>query len=91
MFEGLFQPLHLVLILGIALIIFGPGKIAGLGGALGKSIGDFKKAMKDNSNDVKDEISSINRSLLEDHPVAQAAAAPANAQKAEYQEVKRST
>ncbi len=47
MFEGLFQPLHLILILVIVLIIFGPGKLPELGEGLGKSIRAFKKAMKD--------------------------------------------
>ncbi len=47
MFEGLFQPMHLVLILVIVLIIFGPGKLPELGEGLGKSIKAFKKAIKD--------------------------------------------
>ena len=45
--EGLFQPMHLILILLIVLIIFGPGKLPELGAGLGKSIKEFKKAMKD--------------------------------------------
>ncbi|HTP04176.1 MAG TPA: twin-arginine translocase TatA/TatE family subunit [Nitrospirota bacterium] len=45
--EGLFQPMHLLLILFIVLIIFGPGKLPELGEGLGKSIKAFKKAMKD--------------------------------------------
>lgn len=45
MFEGLFQPMHLIIILVIALIIFGPGKLPDLGKGLGKSIREFKKAM----------------------------------------------
>ncbi len=45
--EGLFQPMHLILILLIVLIIFGPGKLPELGEGLGKSIREFKKAMKD--------------------------------------------
>ncbi len=47
MFEGLFQPLHLILILLIVLIIFGPGKLPELGEGLGKSIKAFKKAMNE--------------------------------------------
>ena len=47
MFEGLLQPMHLLVILIIALVIFGPGKLPELGGALGKSIKDFKKAMEE--------------------------------------------
>jgi sec-independent protein translocase protein TatA len=46
MFEGLFQPMHLILVLLIVLIIFGPGKLPELGAGLGKSIREFKKAMK---------------------------------------------
>ncbi len=45
MFEGIFQPLHLILILCIVLIVFGPGKLPQLGEALGKSIRSFKKAL----------------------------------------------
>jgi sec-independent protein translocase protein TatA len=48
--EGLFQPMHLILILVIVLIIFGPGKLPELGEGLGKSIKAFKKAMKDEQN-----------------------------------------
>jgi sec-independent protein translocase protein TatA len=50
MFEGLFQPMHLLLILLIVLIIFGPGKLPELGEGLGKSIKAFKKALKDGEN-----------------------------------------
>ncbi len=42
---GLFEPQHLLIVLAIALIIFGPGKIGDLGGSLGRGIRDFKKAM----------------------------------------------
>lgn len=52
MFEGLFQPMHLILILLIVLIIFGPGKLPELGEGLGKSIKAFKKAMKDESEKI---------------------------------------
>ena len=47
MLEGLFQPLHLIVILVIVLIVFGPGKLPELGEGLGKSIKSFKKALKD--------------------------------------------
>lgn len=45
MFEGLLQPMHLIVILVIVLIIFGPGKLPELGAGLGKGIREFKKAM----------------------------------------------
>lgn len=47
MLRGLFQPMHLLIILGIALFIFGPGKIADLGGTIGKAIRGFKKEMEE--------------------------------------------
>ena len=34
---------ELVLVLLIALIIFGPGKLPDVGGALGKAIGEFRR------------------------------------------------
>ncbi len=45
MFEGLLQPMHMLVILAIALIFFGPGKLPELGAGLGKGIREFKKAM----------------------------------------------
>jgi len=44
--------MHLIIILAIALIIFGPGKLPELGEGLGKSIREFKKAMSDATNDI---------------------------------------
>jgi len=38
---------EIILIIVLALVLFGGGKIAGLGGALGKSIKDFKTAGKE--------------------------------------------
>jgi sec-independent protein translocase protein TatA len=46
MFEGLFQPTHLILILAIALIVFGPRKLPELGQGLGKGIRGFKDALR---------------------------------------------
>ncbi len=53
MFEGLFSPMHLIVILLIVLIIFGPGKLPELGEGLGKSIKAFKKAMKEEQTDAQ--------------------------------------
>ncbi len=54
MFEGIFQPMHLIVILVIAIVIFGPGKLADIGGALGKSIREFKKALADDKDPSKE-------------------------------------
>lgn len=50
MFSGIFQPMHLIVILVIVMIIWGPGKLPELGEGLGKSIKAFKKVMKDEQN-----------------------------------------
>lgn len=54
MFEGLFQPMHLLLILGIAVLVFGPKRLPEIGRGLGESIRGFKDAMNephDNDSD----------------------------------------
>ena len=46
MFDGLFQPMHLLVIFGIALLVFGPKKLPELGKGIGEGIRGFKSAMK---------------------------------------------
>ena len=46
MFEGLFQPSHLIVIVVIALFVFGPKKLPELGQGLGKGIRSFRDSMK---------------------------------------------
>lgn len=46
-------PLELVIILVIALLILGPGKLPDVGAALGKSIREFRKASADVQDAVK--------------------------------------
>jgi sec-independent protein translocase protein TatA len=47
------QPIHLILILIIALVIFGPSRLPELGRSLGKSITEFKQATSDMTDPVK--------------------------------------
>ena len=46
MFDGLFQPTHLLVILVIALFVFGPKKLPELGQGLGKGIRSFRDSMR---------------------------------------------
>ena len=46
MFEGLLQPMHLLIIFGVALLIFGPKKLPELGKGIGEGIRGFKAAIK---------------------------------------------
>ena len=48
MFEGLFQPMHMLVVFGIALLVFGPKKLPELGKGLGEGIRALKEGMKDN-------------------------------------------
>ena len=48
MLEGLFQPMHLLVIFFIALLVFGPKKLPELGKGLGEGIRALKEGMKDN-------------------------------------------
>ena len=51
MFEGLLQPMHILLILGIVLIVFGPSRLPELGRGLGESIRGFKEGFDGNKKD----------------------------------------
>ena len=65
-------PLELVIILVIALLILGPGKLPDVGSALGKSIREFRKA----SSDVQDAVNvSVDTSPLPPTPAAPVAPA----------------
>jgi sec-independent protein translocase protein TatA len=49
MFDGIFEPTHLLIILAICVLIFGPSKLPQLGKGLGESIREFKNAISKNS------------------------------------------
>jgi sec-independent protein translocase protein TatA len=63
MFEGLLQPMHLLVIAGIALLIFGPKRLPDLGKGLGESIRGFKSAIA-----ARDENSSTEPQPNEERP-----------------------
>ena len=54
MVEGLFQPIHLILILAVILIVFGAGKLPEMGGALGRGIREFKTEVQDATSSEPD-------------------------------------
>jgi sec-independent protein translocase protein TatA len=63
MFEGLFQPMHLLVIFFIALLVFGPKKLPELGKGLGEGIRALKDGMKDTDTktEVKTEVKPENK------------------------------
>jgi sec-independent protein translocase protein TatA len=50
----LIRPMHLLVLLVIVLIIFGPGKLPDLGSAIGKAIRGFKKSMEEPEHKPED-------------------------------------
>ncbi|MEX2011551.1 MAG: twin-arginine translocase TatA/TatE family subunit [Chloroflexota bacterium] len=64
-------PFELIVILVIALLILGPGKLPDVGSALGKSIREFRKA----SSDIQD-ATRVDTSPLPPSPTSSAPAAP---------------
>jgi sec-independent protein translocase protein TatA len=46
MFDSLFQPSHLLVVLVIALLVFGPRKLPELGKGLGEGLRGFKQGIK---------------------------------------------
>jgi len=79
MFEGLFQPTHLIVIFGIALLIFGPKKLPEMGSSIGKSIKEFKKGMSEltTPKEEKEEPSAASLESIEREIASKKAAASA--------------
>ena len=66
------SPIHLIIVLVIALLILGPGKLPEVGAALGKSIREFKKA----TTEMQD-VTSISAPVVSPSSVAPGAVAVA--------------
>jgi len=53
---GEFQPTHILLVVFVALLLFGGSRVAGLGKGLGQAIKNFKSGLKESEDDdVEDE------------------------------------
>lgn len=50
--EGLLQPGHLLLIIVISLIVFGPEKAGDIGRDLGRGVAEFRRALRDDPDDT---------------------------------------
>jgi sec-independent protein translocase protein TatA len=58
---GSLSPVHWLIVIVVVLLIFGPGRLAGVGKGLGEGIRSFKKGLntdeEDDKNAVKPELS----------------------------------
>jgi len=50
---GTLSPVHWLLVIVVALLVFGPGRLAGVGKGLGEGIKSFKKGLNDDDSDDK--------------------------------------
>jgi len=66
MLEGLFQPMHLLVIFFIALLVFGPKKLPELGKGIGEGIRALKDGMKENSGEAKTVNAEIKSTASDD-------------------------
>ena len=64
MIGGALQPWHLIVILVIVLIVFGPGKLPDLGQSLGRGIREFKSSVKGE----EDEAAKVEAAKATDAP-----------------------
>ncbi|MHB1317666.1 MAG: twin-arginine translocase TatA/TatE family subunit [Anaerolineae bacterium] len=61
---------ELVLILVIVIAVFGAGKLANIGGALGKGVKDFRSSIRDESKPEAEEIVAAPKAVVNSQPVA---------------------
>jgi sec-independent protein translocase protein TatA len=83
--SGLFQPMHLLIILVVVILIFGPGRLGNIGRDLGKSIKDFKKAMSEEDVTHQDTAPPAQAPRTEQIPPAAASQAAPQAPQAAAQ------
>jgi len=74
-----FHPIWLAVILVVVLIIFGPGRLPELGGAVGKAMREFRKATSELTHEVTSAVQS-NPAAPPAPPVSPADSAPAKGQ-----------
>lgn len=65
MFEGILQPTHLLLVLAVMLLMFGPKKLPELGKGLGEAIRGFREGINASTQKAIDDGKS-------EHPNSQA-------------------
>lgn len=74
--RGLFAPMHLLVILIICLLIFGPKKLGELGKGLGEGIRNFKSSMGGNDASKPNSTSSTTTTNTATTPTSTTASAP---------------
>lgn len=74
--DGAFaNPIHWIFAIAIFVLVFGPSKLGDIGGALGKSVKDFKSSVNDPDAKPAESGSAVTTTTREE-PVSASAAAP---------------
>ncbi len=53
------QPIHIIIILVVALLIFGPSRLPELGRSLGKGLNEFRRGTREMTQSFTDEIAKV--------------------------------
>lgn len=64
MFQGIGVP-ELILILAIALLIFGPSKLPEVGRSVGKAIREFRRSTREIAEDLAADVESVKKEVEE--------------------------
>ncbi len=65
MFSGLFEPVHLLVILGVVLLLFGGRKLPEIGSGMGKAIANFRRSYKGEDEEGKPSSTADSNSKTE--------------------------
>ncbi len=64
------RPEHLVIILIVALLIFGPSRLPELGRSIGKAINEFRNSTREATDSLKQEVDKPTEAKKEEPPKA---------------------
>jgi sec-independent protein translocase protein TatA len=78
------QPMHLVLILVVALIIFGPKRLPEIGRSIGKGINEFRQGTQEMASGLQEELTKPAASSAPAAPTAVATQPPVDAAAAAF-------
>ena len=82
MFEGALQPIHVLIVVVVALLLFGAQRLPRLGRSLGSGIREFKTGLSELHTDIEDEPPAVavieSPALAVTTPAAEAGTVPAN-------------
>jgi sec-independent protein translocase protein TatA len=74
---GLLQPTHIIFVIVIALLVFGPKRLPEMGRSIGHGIREFKDSMDGNGNDTPETHHEAAVTTVPNEPVRVAALPPA--------------